>query len=73
MRAEQSEIIEEGKPMTNTAGLKDGFDWVREGDKWEVMKVVCGHCFLHGYEIARDLINLDEIDPRPIKRDNGGE
>lgn len=60
--------------MTDTANLEDGFYWVRfngdDNDGWEIAECV-GGC----WEICRSTRvysrgDFDEIDPRPIKRED---
>lgn len=59
--------------MTDTANLEDGFYWVRNtGTRWIPAEwSAAGKCFyLAGCMVKFSASDFDEIDPRPIKRED---
>lgn len=55
--------------MTDTANLEDGFYWVRAGEKWEAAYWNNNHLYIVGSGECYDCSHFQEIDPRPIKRE----
>lgn len=55
--------------MTDTANLEDGFYWVRYFGEWEVSKRQGGRLWLTALEEPVPASHFEEIDPRPIKRE----
>lgn len=54
--------------MTNTHDLEDGFYWVKFDRCWGVVEKV-GERFCTIWDGTLTAHELDEIDPRPIKRE----
>lgn len=55
--------------MTDTANLEDGFYWVRRRLWWIVAEYEYGAFWLSGDQREYAEKWFDEIDPRPIKRE----
>lgn len=58
-----------------THELEDGFYWVRlrSDTAWELAYLLAGKLLFVGAAKPVNISDVHEIDPRPIKRDNGGE
>ena len=60
--------------MIDTANLEDGFYWVRYAQRWVVAEKISSevdHCWtLTDEQLAFFDDDFDEIDPRPIKRED---
>lgn len=56
--------------MTDTASLEDGFYWVRDGGEWVVVRIDEGRVYFTGHDVYEMVTHIDEIDPRPIKRED---
>lgn len=55
--------------MTDTANLEDGFYWVKRKHRWVVAERFENKWYLTGYYSEIHTHYLEEIDPRPIKRE----
>lgn len=58
--------------MTDTANLEDGFYWVcYDGhSEWTIAEKIGGSFYIRVEDFWFRPESLDEIDPRPIKRDD---
>lgn len=58
--------------MTDTANLEDGFYWVRKGNNWEIAYIDIYESVFYVYGTKKPFLQsfFDEIDPRPIKRED---
>lgn len=56
--------------MTDTANLEDGFYWVRVNGDWEPAQCIDDEWFVTGDAQIFNFDAFDEIDPRPIKRED---